>query len=156
MPPSTIERVPRHTDEAVNLRIQRDIEGSVRYHALRPDRIDSRLRQLEREWDIERVLESNAALFALAGVILGATRDRRWLALPALVTTFLFQHAVQGWCPPLPILRRMGVRTSREIELERVALKMLRGDFEEADPESAAGKGSIAVRAGRALTAARL
>jgi hypothetical protein len=155
MPLSTIERVPRHTDKAVNLRIQRDIESSVRYHALRPDRIDSRLRQLEREWDIERVLESNAALFALAGVILGRTRDRRWLALPALVTTFLFQHAVQGWCPPLPILRRMGVRTSREIELERVALKMLRGDFQE-DLESSADKGSNAVRASRALAAARL
>ena len=101
------------------------------------------------------MLETNAALFALAGVILGATRDRRWLALPALVTTFLFQHAVQGWCPPLPILRRMGVRTSREIELERVALKILLGDFEETDPASGDGKGSNRGRAARALTAAR-
>jgi hypothetical protein len=30
--------------------------------------------------------------------------------LPALVTAFLFQHAVQGWCPPVPILRRLGFR----------------------------------------------
>ena len=52
--------------------------------------------------------------------------------LPALVTTFLFQHAVQGWCPPIPLLRRLGIRTSREIEIERVALKILRGDFVEA------------------------
>ena len=155
MPPSTIARVPRHTDHAVNLRIQRDIESSVRYHAQRPDRINSRLRQLEREWDTERVLETNAALFAFAGVILGATHDRRWLALPALVTTFLFQHAVQGWCPPLPILRRMGVRTSREIELERVALKLLRGDFEDTDAASGADKEGNTVRAGRALSAAR-
>lgn len=155
MLPSTIDRVPRHTEHAVNLRIQRDIECSVRYHAQRPDRIDSRLRQLEREWDTERVLETNAALFAFAGVILGAARDRRWLALPALVTTFLFQHAVQGWCPPLPILRRMGVRTSREIELERVALKMLRGDFEDPDATSDADKEDNTFRAGRALSAAR-
>lgn len=88
-------------------------------------------------------------------MILGATRARRWLALPALVTTFLFQHAVQGWCPPLPILRRMGIRTSREIELERVALKMLRGDFDETDAANGDGERSNTVRAGRALTAAR-
>jgi hypothetical protein len=49
----------------------------------------------------------------------------------------------------------MGVRTSREIELERVALKMLRGDFEETDAASGDGEGSGAVRARRALTAAR-
>jgi hypothetical protein len=155
MMPSTIDRVPRHTDEAVNRRIQRDIERSVRHHALFPHRIDARLRRLEREWDIERVLEANAALLALTGVMLGATRDRRWLALPALVTTFLFQHAVQGWCPPLPILRRLGVRTAREIELERVALKMLRGDFDETDRDDSAEEGGTVVRAGRAFAAAR-
>ena len=155
MLPSTIERVPRQTSEAVNLRIQRDIEGSVRYHARHPERIDTRLRQLEREWDIERVLETNASLVALAGVVLGVTHARRWRALPALVTTFLFQHAVQGWCPPLPILRRLGVRTSREIELERVALKMLRGDFDEAEFRRDADEGSTLLCANRAFTAAR-
>jgi hypothetical protein len=38
--------------------------------------------------------------------------------------------AVEGWCPPVPILRRLGFRTSYEIEEERQALKALRGDFE--------------------------
>ena len=42
---------------------------------------------------------------------------------------FLLQHAVQGWCPPVPFFRRRGVRTAREIEIERYALKALRGDF---------------------------
>ena len=55
--------------------------------------------------------------------------DKRWLALPALVTAFPFQHAIQGWCPPLPIPRRPGFRTASEIEQERQALKALRGDF---------------------------
>jgi hypothetical protein len=45
------------------------------------------------------------------------------------VTAFLFQHAVQGWWPPLPLIRRLGVRTLREIDEERFALKTLRGDF---------------------------
>jgi hypothetical protein len=47
-----------------------------------------------------------------------------------MVTAFLFQHAIQGWCPPVPILRRMGFRTAHEIEQERNALKAIRGDFE--------------------------
>ena len=59
-----------------------------------------------------------------------ATVDRRWLALPAIVTGFLFQHAMQGWCPPLPILRRLGFRTAEEINQERYALKALKGDFD--------------------------
>lgn len=61
--------------------------------------------------------------------MLAATHDKRWLAVPAIVTAFLFQHAIQGWCPPLPILRRLGFRTAREIDAERTALKALRGDF---------------------------
>jgi hypothetical protein len=57
--------------------------------------------------------------------------DRRFVAVPLVVTGFLLQHALQGWCPPLPVLRRLGVRTAREIERERTALKALRGDFDE-------------------------
>lgn len=58
--------------------------------------IGSRLAELDREWDIERTLEANASALALTGTVLAATMDRRWLALPAIVTGILFQHAVQG------------------------------------------------------------
>lgn len=58
-----------------------------------------------------------------------ATVDRRWFIFPAFVAGFLLQHAVQGWCPPLPVLRRLGFRTQPEIDYERYALKSLRGDF---------------------------
>ena len=64
------------------------------------------------------------------GVLLGATRGRKWFVLPLVVSGFLLQHALQGWCPPVPVLRRLGVRTRLEIERERYALKILRGDFE--------------------------
>ena len=59
----------------------------------------------------------------------GALVDRRLFVLPALVAGFLLQHAVQGWCPPVPLFRRLGFRTQPEIEQERYALKALRGDF---------------------------
>jgi hypothetical protein len=87
---------------------------------------------LDREWDIERTLEANAASVVLIGCALGAFVDRRFFALPAVVGAFLLQHAVQGWCPPLPVFRRAGVRTSAEIDHERYALKAIRGDFQRA------------------------
>ena len=93
--------------------------------------IPVRLRELKQEWDIERAIEANASALALTGTALGATQDRRWLILPVLVTAFLFQHAIQGWCPPVPILRRLGFRTAHEIEQERTALMALRGDFDQ-------------------------
>jgi hypothetical protein len=95
--------------------------------------IRQRLRELDEEWDIERAIEANAAVIGFLGVTLSATHDRRWLFLPALVTGFLFQHAVQGWCPPVPVLRRLGFRTSFEIEEERQALKALAGDYSNVD-----------------------
>lgn len=147
MIPSTVERVTHSTADTVNRAIQADIRDSVRWHADHPGEISTRLRELDAEWDIERTLEANASTVAFTGVVLGATVDKRWLALPALVLGFLFQHAVQGWCPPLPILRRMGFRTAREIDTERTALKALRGDFSRVEHSS--DKASMALTAAR-------
>jgi hypothetical protein len=56
--------------------------------------------------------------------------------LSGAVLGFLLQHATQGWCPPVSVLRRRGVRTRREIEAERYALKALRGDFSGLPPDA--------------------
>jgi hypothetical protein len=119
MTPSTRNRVPAHTAPALNDRIQRRIRNRVAALAGRSDLIKERLVELDREWDIERAIEMNASALALLGISLGAAVNKRWLAVPALVTAFLFQHAVQGWCPPVPLLRRLGFRTAYEIEQER-------------------------------------
>jgi hypothetical protein len=140
MPPATQQRVAEHTAEHVNRRIQRATERRVWYYTQHPDEIEQRLDEIEREWDIERALEANAAIAGFLGVALGLTKSRFWLAWPALVAGFLFQHATQGWCPPLPALRRLGFRTSREIEDERNALRALRGDFAEPAGNGARGK----------------
>jgi hypothetical protein len=125
MIPSTRNRVPAHTSPALNDRIQRAIQQNASALAGHPDLISKRLRQLDREWDIERAIEMNASALAFAGTSLGATVNRKWLLLPALVTAFLFQHAIQGWCPPVPVLRRLGFRTVYEIEQERRELLAL-------------------------------
>lgn len=127
---STANRVRSNTDEEINRRIRQETERRLAYYELHPEDIPARLAELDREWDIERTLEANAATLAFTGVVLGSTIGRRWFALPALVSAFLFQHAVEGWCPPLPILRRLGFRTADEINEERLALKALRGDFD--------------------------
>ncbi|MBX3501391.1 MAG: hypothetical protein KF889_18280 [Alphaproteobacteria bacterium] len=124
------ERVARNTAEAINRRIRAATAERLAHYADNPEEIDARLRELDDEWDIERAIEANASTIAFAGIALGVTHDRRWLLLPALVSAFLFQHATQGWCPPVPVLRRLGVRTADEINQERYALKALRGDFE--------------------------
>jgi hypothetical protein len=60
----------------------------------------------------------------------------------------LLQHAVQGWCPPIPILRRLGFRTADEINRERYALKALRGDFDSiADKKTPVTSANAALRA---------
>jgi len=102
---------------------------TLAHYAARLDDIEARLSELDKEWDIERALEANAATLGLVGALLAVTHDRRWVALPMVVGAFLLQHAIRGWCPPLPVLRRLGFRTQVEIERERMALKALRGDF---------------------------
>lgn len=126
---TTTHRVAAHTPRDVNLRIEKEIEYRLQYFALHPDRIDKRLEELDREWDIERTLEAQASALTVAGALLGLFVSRKWFVLPGIVGGFLLQHALQGWCPPVPIWRRVGVRTQTEIEKERYALKALRGDF---------------------------
>jgi len=149
-PPSS-QRARRSSAEDVNRWIDLQTEGRVENAAEQPDQIGQRLQYLDREWDIERMLEANAATLALLGVALGRWSDRRFFLLPAVVGGFLLQHALQGWCPPVPILRRLGFRTRSEIERERTALKALRGDFDQVhEPQSMAS----VTKARRALSAA--
>ena len=128
---SSVSRVPAHTASQVNERIKECTRERIeRYMHAAPGEIERRLRELDREWDIERAIEANAASISLVGIGLAAGFGRKWLTLPAAVAAFLLQHSVQGWCPPVPIMRRLGFRTVQEIEEERYALKALRGDFE--------------------------
>jgi hypothetical protein len=127
---TTAERVWANTSEEVNDRIRHYTDARVSHAAMAgPEAVARRLHELDEEWDVERCLEAMASTITLTGLVLAVTASRKWLLLPAVVQTFFLQHAVQGWCPPLPVLRRLGVRTAGEINEERYALKALRGDF---------------------------
>lgn len=137
-----IEPSPQNTPEGDRVREQTDperlatIDDDLRtriegYRHARPEEIDARIDELEHESDMERVLETNASILALAGLLAGRFVDRRFRALPVVVLGFLLHHARRGWCPPVPVFRRLGVRTRQEIDAERSALKALRGDFDD-------------------------
>jgi hypothetical protein len=85
---------------------------------------------------MERVLETNASALALGGLLLGLFVNRKFFVIPFFVLTFLLQHATQGWCPPVPMFRRRGIRTRKEIDTEKFAIKALREDFAGIETES--------------------
>lgn len=129
---ATATQVSGQTAEHLNEQIRHETQERIAEYE-RNDRralITRRLRELDHEWDVERTLQTNFATLSLVGLALALKSDRRWLALAVGVPAFMVQHALQGWCPPLPVLRRLGVRTAREIADERFALKSLRGDFD--------------------------
>ena len=131
------DRVREHTASEVNARIDDAMRDRLfHYSTCSDEEITRRIDALDREWDLERYIEVLAPSVALSGLALGLLGRRKWFVLPAVVLSFLVQHAVQGWCPPLAGLRRLGVRSRREIDEERYALKALRGDFAGLPPDA--------------------
>jgi hypothetical protein len=121
---SSLDRVRSSTAAHVNEEIDHQTDINIqRYKGKSKAEILERIKMLDKEWDVERVLEVNASTLALTGLVLGLTTNRKWFLLPGIVLPFLLQHGLQGWCPPLPLLRRLGIRTRGEIDREKYALK---------------------------------
>ncbi|EMR03332.1 DUF2892 domain-containing protein [Cesiribacter andamanensis] len=127
----TKDRVRESTPDKINRQIDQQIEAQVAsYSGASKAAIRQRIDELNGEWDLERALATTAASFTISGVLLGTWVDKRWLILPGVVASFLLQHSLQGWCPPLAVFRALKFRNRREIEREKVALKVLKGDFD--------------------------
>jgi hypothetical protein len=129
-PPGALpDRARRHTAASV----LRCIDGDTFDHLLQaqqsPEAATRRLEALDREWDIDRTIEAEAATMGLIGLALGAFVRPAFLAMPAAVGAAVLLFGARGFYPLLPVFRRLGIRTAREIERERHALKALRGDF---------------------------
>ena len=129
--PVMSDTVRQQSPPAVNQKIDQATLARIWDYARKsPEEITARIEALDREWDLERVLESNAAALSLAGVALSALVRRRWLLLPAGVLSLMLQHSLMGTSLPAKLLRRVGIRTRREIDAEKYALRLLRGDFD--------------------------
>ncbi|MGV3772945.1 MAG: hypothetical protein ACO1QB_08590, partial [Verrucomicrobiales bacterium] len=120
-----------HTRPQYNHKIDQDTMKRIWFYSTQSKEvITRRIDQLDCEWDLERILETNAASAALTGLALGMFRSRGWLLIPACVMSFLLQHSMTRKSLPVQMLRKLGIRTRREIEAEKYALKLLRGDFD--------------------------
>jgi hypothetical protein len=91
----------------------------------------ARLRQLDREWDQEQALQFGAAAVGFLGAVLSLTVNSAFALLPAFAFATLAQYLIQGWCPPLILLTRLGLRSSGEIDRERYALAASVGEAHE-------------------------
>jgi hypothetical protein len=125
----TAHRVSWNTPARFNRQITLATDARIAWYAAHPDQIDTRLKELEKEWDFERTLEAEAPVMTLPGLLLGLTVSRKFLVVPLFAQGMVLLHALQGWYPLLPLFRGAGVRTQSEIARERYALKALRGDF---------------------------
>ncbi len=146
------DTVRAHTPLVVNQRIDEHVERCVRYMAEKGDRAEmSRyLERLEREWDIHRAVAVAGSAMALLGLLLGRRDGGRWRGLSMVASVVMLQHGVSRFSPLSELLRGLGVRTRREIDLEKFAIKALRGDFERIPPD-----GGPVARANAALVAAQ-
>ena len=71
-----------NTPGKINERINKDIKKSVLHYADKPEyQIARRIDELDMEWDIERMLETNASILVSLGVILGFHRNKKWFLL---------------------------------------------------------------------------
>lgn len=117
------DRIRAHTMTAVNDRIDEQIRKNVAQYSHSPEMIRERLRVLDEEWDIDRALMAQFSVIAFTSLVAGISKNRSWLWLPALQLPFLFLHSARGWCPPMPILRRLGFRSRQEIDMEKHELR---------------------------------
>lgn len=125
----TTQRVEANTPAVINQRFEERLrENIARYADGDRQAIDRRLSELDREWNTERLIETEAPLMIGLGIALGLAHHRRWFGVSALAAGMVILHNLQGWYPLLPVFRRLGIRSQNEIEQERNALRALRGD----------------------------
>lgn len=119
------DRIRDYTADKINHKLDHQTERIIRgVQALGPEAIQQRLNELDKEWDIDRVLMLNFSVLVFAQ-LLAARKYPKWLWGPLIQTPFLFLHSTLGWCPPSLWFRPLGFRTRKEIQSEREALLTL-------------------------------
>jgi hypothetical protein len=111
--------------------IDAKIEQNIRFFATQPaETISQRIEELDRERDLDRMMALYASGIGLGTLLFSFIGGRKWLALTGTALGLLLKHSLDGTSPVVPMLRKLGVRTCAEIDREKYALKILRGDFE--------------------------
>lgn len=135
MPTTTIpelqaDPVRRYTAQEMLEQIENQIQHNIEFYGAQPPHVLSeRIEELRREWSMERYLQTNVATMGFATAFLALIGSKKWAVLTCTALGFFLFHSLRGFDPPIPLLRRMGVRTRSEIDRELYALKLIRGDF---------------------------
>jgi len=125
----TFERVEVNTSQATRDKFDRMLTANIsRFIHAGPAEIENRLAELDREWNVERLIEVEAPLMIGLGVVLGLAHSPKWFGLSAFAAGMVILHGVQGWYPLLPVFQSLGFRSENDIEQERNALRALHGD----------------------------
>lgn len=124
---NTATRVQDHAPERTNDKLEAEAKERIRYFAHEGrSRIGERLRELDRESDIERAIEVEAPLMMLTGIALGSRVHKGFFAIPVFAASMVLLHSFHGWYPMIPLFRKLGLRTTREINDERQQLLILK------------------------------
>lgn len=92
--PATSNRVESQTHASINQKMQQCAVDHVQQMMNKSKtEIGVQLKQLDREWDMERLLEFNASSLCLIGILLSVFYSKYWLILSFGVVAFLWQHA---------------------------------------------------------------
>jgi hypothetical protein len=94
------DRLALNPQACINAALKAQAERRFAYFVAHPERVEARLRELDQECALERLLKNKTQNLTLHGF-------------------HLLPH----------VFRRMGYRTQKEIAAERRALKAIRGDF---------------------------
>ena len=125
-----VEKIGNGSESRIKEQIRGETsERLAKYENANPHDLTYRLVELDQEWDVERILQFGFSSMVLGGITLSKLSNKKWIVFPCLAAGFLMQQLVAGWCPPFLVLRRLGFRTAAEINRERMALKIMRGDF---------------------------
>ena|SRR5687768_5251027 len=107
------------------------IEENIRFYAAQPpEAISKRIEALDRECDLDQTMALAASGLGLGTLAFSFIGGRKWLLVTGAALGLLLKHMLHGTSPAVPLLRKRGVRTRSEIDREKYALKILRGDFE--------------------------
>jgi hypothetical protein len=125
-----VEKTEINTDSRIKEQIHDETsERLAKYENANLHELTYRLVELDQEWDVEHILQFGFSSVVLGGIALSKLSNKKFILFPCLAAGFLMQQLVAGWCPPFLVLRRLGFRTAAEINRERMALKIMRGDF---------------------------
>jgi hypothetical protein len=108
--------------------------GSLGQHA-----VSERLQALEDEPDLETVATLAMAGTGILALVFGLMGSRLWRLLAWMALPLIFAHARGRLSAPGDFLKTLGLRSRKEIQEEKYALKALRGDFRDLGENRAEG-----------------